>query len=95
MVTVLNAEVSLIETCQEASAIGVSHQPITLRLNQIVIGGEVAAVDKAVELWCRSSNPTQYLDLSYGTLRPASERLAEVLETVEFSDFVWPLVEYK
>ena len=51
MVAVLNAEVSLIEAvCQEASAIGVVSPANYNTPSQIVIGGEVAAVDKAVEL---------------------------------------------
>ena len=64
MVAVLNAEVSLIEAvCQEASAIGVVSPANYNTPSQIVIGGEVAAVDKAVELlkdaWCQALNPAQ------------------------------------
>ena len=51
MVAVLNAEASLIEeVCQEASAIGVVSPANYNTPSQIVIGGEVAAVDKAVGL---------------------------------------------
>ena len=98
MVAVLNAEVSLIEAvCQEASAIGVVSPANYNTPSQIVIGGEVAAVDKAVEL-LKDSGVKRLIPLKVSgpfhtaLLKPASERLAEVLETVEFSDFVRPLV---
>ena len=98
MVAVLNAEVSLIEAvCQEASAIGVVSPANYNTPSQIVIGGEVAAVDKAVEL-LKDSGVKRLIPLNVSgpfhtaLLKPASERLAEVLETVEFSDFVLPLV---
>ena len=98
MVAVLNAEVSLIEAvCQEASAIGVVSPANYNTPSQIVIGGEVAAVDKAVEL-LKDAGVKRLIPLNVSgpfhtaILKPASERLAEVLETVEFSDFVRPLV---
>jgi len=98
MVAVLNAEVSLIEAvCQEASAIGVVSPANYNTPSQIVIGGEVAAVDKAVEL-LKDAGFKRLIPLNVSgpfhtaLLKPASERLAEVLETVEFSDFVRPLV---
>ena len=98
MVAVLNAEVSLIEAvCQEASAIGVASPANYNTPSQIVIGGEVAAVDKAVEL-LKDAGVKRLIPLNVSgpfhtaLLKPASERLAEVLETVEFSDFVRPLV---
>ena len=98
MVAVLNAEVSLIEAvCQEASAIGVVSPANYNTPSQIVIGGEVAAVDKAVEL-LKDSGVKRLIPLNVSgpfhtaLLKPASERLAEVIETVEFSDFVRPLV---
>lgn len=98
MVAVLNAEVSLIEeVCQEASAIGVVSPANYNTPSQIVIGGEVAAVDKTVEL-LKDAGVKRLIPLNVSgpfhtaLLKPASERLAEVLETVEFSDFVRPLV---
>ena len=98
MVAVLNAEVSLIEeVCQEASAIGVVSPANYNTPSQIVIGGEVAAVDKAVEL-LKDAGVKRLIPLNVSgpfhtaLLKPASERLAEVMETVEFSDFVRPLV---
>ncbi|RSI45189.1 ACP S-malonyltransferase [Streptococcus sanguinis] len=98
MVAVLNAEASLIEeVCQEASAIGVVSPANYNTPSQIVIGGEVAAVDKAVEL-LKDAGVKRLIPLNVSgpfhtaLLKPASERLAEVLETVEFSDFVRPLV---
>ena len=98
MVAVLNAEVSLIEAvCQEASAIGVVSPANYNTPSQIVIGGEVAAVDKAVEL-LKDAGVKRLIPLNVSgpfhtaLLKPASERLAEVIETVEFSDFVRPLV---
>ena len=51
MVAVLNAEVALIEeACQTASQLGVVSPANYNTPGQIVIGGDVAAVDKAVEL---------------------------------------------
>ena len=98
MVAVLNADVSLIEEgCQEASAIGVVSPANYNTPSQIVIGGEVAAVDKAVEL-LKDAGVKRLIPLNVSgpfhtaLLKPASERLAEVIETVEFSDFVRPLV---
>ena len=98
MVAVLNAEVSLIEeVCQEASAIGVVSPANYNTPSQIVIGGEVAAVDKAVER-LKDAGVKRLIPLNVSgpfhtaLLKPASERLAEVIETVEFSDFVRPLV---
>ena len=98
MVAVLNAEVSLIEAvCQEASAIGVVSPANYNTPSQIVIGGEDAAVDKAVEL-LKDAGVKRLIPLNVSgpfhtaLLKPASERLAEVLEAVEFSDFVRPLV---
>ena len=98
MVAVLNAEVSLIEeVCQEVSAIGVVSPANYNTPSQIVIGGEVAAVDKAVEL-LKDAGVKRLIPLNVSgpfhtaLLKPASERLAEVLETVEFSDFVRPLI---
>ena len=98
MVAVLNAEVSLIEeVCQEASAIGVVSPANYNTPSQIVIGGEVAAVDKAVEL-LKDAGVKRLIPLNVSgpfhtaLLKPASERLAEVLETIEFSEFVRPLV---
>lgn len=98
MIAVLNAEVSLIEAvCQEASAIGVVSPANYNTPSQIVIGGEVAAVDKAVEL-LKDAGVKRLIPLNVSgpfhtaLLKPASERLAEVLETVKFSGFVRPLV---
>ena len=98
MIAVLNAEVSLIEAvCQEASAIGVVSPANYNTPSQIVIGGEVAAVDKAVDL-LKDAGVKRLIPLNVSgpfhtaLLKPASERLAEVLGTVEFSDFVQPLV---
>ena len=98
MVAVLNAEVSLIEAvCQEASAIGVVSPANYNTPSQIVIGGEVAAVDKAVGL-LKDAGVKRLIPLNVSgpfhtaLLKPASERLAEVLETIEFSEFVRPLV---
>ena len=98
MVAVLNAEVSLIEAvCQEASAIGVVSPANYNTPSQIVIGGEAVAVDKALEL-LKDAGVKRLIPLNVSgpfhtaLLKPASERLAEALETVEFSDFVRPLV---
>ena len=98
MVAVLNADLDLIETaCKEASALGVVSPANYNTPSQIVIGGEVEAVDKAVEL-LQEVGVKRLIPLNVSgpfhtaLLKPASDLLAEVLEDVNFSDFKIPLV---
>ena len=65
--------------------------------SQIVIGGEVVAVDRAVEL-LQEAGAKRLIPLNVsgpfhtGLLESASQKLAQALEDVEFNDFACPLV---
>ena len=98
MVAVLNAEVSLIEAaCQTASQLGVVSPANYNTPSQIVIGGDAAAVDNAVEL-LQKAGVKRLIPLNVSgpfhtaLLKPASEQLAQALAETEFSDFQLPLV---
>ena len=98
MVAVLNADLATIETaCQEASQLGIVSPANYNTPNQIVIGGEVKAVDKAVEL-LKEAGVKRLIPLKVSgpfhtaLLKPASDKLSKVLATVEFTDCKLPLV---
>ncbi|KXT62901.1 ACP S-malonyltransferase [Streptococcus sp. DD04] len=98
MVAVLNAEVSLIEAaCQTASQLGLVSPANYNTPSQIVIGGDAAAVDKAVEL-LKEAGVKRLIPLNVSgpfhtaLLKPASEQLAQALAETEFSEFQLPLV---
>ncbi|MBC6976395.1 ACP S-malonyltransferase [Streptococcus cristatus] len=98
MVAVLNADVTHIEeACQTASQLGVVSPANYNTPGQIVIGGDVAAVDKAVEL-LKEAGVKRLIPLNVSgpfhtaLLKPASEQLAQVLAETEFADFQLPLV---
>ena len=98
MVAVLNADVGLIEeACQTASQLGVVSPANYNTPGQIVIGGDVAAVDKAVEL-LKEAGVKRLIPLNVSgpfhtaLLKPASEKLAQVLAETEFTEFQLPLV---
>ena len=98
MVAVLNADVATIEAaCQAACQLGIVSPANYNTPSQIVIGGEVEAVDKAVEL-LKEAGVKRLIPLNVSgpfhtaLLKPASDKLAKVLETVEFADFKLPLV---
>ncbi len=98
MVAVMNTDASLIEeACQEASELGVVSPANYNTPQQIVIGGEMPAVDKAVEL-LKESGVKRMVPLQVSgpfhtaLLEQASHGLSEVLEKVTFSDFKLPLV---
>ena len=98
MVAVLNADVATIEAaCQEASQLGIVSPANYNTPSQIVIGGEVEAVDKAVEL-LKEAGVKRLIPLKVSgpfhtaLLKPASDKLSKVLATVEFTDFKLPLV---
>ena len=63
---------------------------------QIVIAGELVAVDRAVELLqrsrCQNAIPLKVSGPFHALLEPASQKLAETLARVSFSDFTCPLV---
>lgn len=98
MVAVMNTDASLIEeACQKASELGVVSPANYNTPQQIVIGGEMTAVDKAVEL-LKESDVKRMVPLQVSgpfhtaLLEQASHGLSEVLEKVTFSDFKLPLV---
>ena len=98
MVAVLNTPVEVIEeACETASKIGVVTPANYNTPSQIVIGGEVAAVDRAVEL-LQEVGAKRLIPLNVSgpfhtaLLEPASQQLAGALEGVSFSDFTCPLV---
>ena len=98
MVAVLNTPVEVIEeACQKASELGVVTPANYNTPAQIVIGGEVVAVDRAVEL-LQEAGAKRLIPLKVSgpfhtaLLEPASQKLAETLAKVSFSDFTCPLV---
>lgn len=98
MVAVLNTPVEVIEqACKEASQLGVVTPANYNTPSQIVIGGEVVAVDRAVEL-LQEAGAKRLIPLNVSgpfhtaLLEPASQKLAQALTAVEFSDFACPLV---
>lgn len=98
MVAVMNTDPSLIEEiCQQASEKGVVTPANYNTPAQIVIGGEVAAVDYAVEL-LQEAGAKRLIPLNVSgpfhtaLLKSASQKLAAELEKVTFNDFALPLV---
>ena len=97
MVAVLNTDVNLIEEICSTVTSGIVAPANYNTPAQIVIGGEVAAVDEAVEL-LKEAGVKRMIPLNVSgpfhtaLLRPASEQLAQALEQVEFADFQVELV---
>ncbi|HFI0337048.1 TPA: ACP S-malonyltransferase [Streptococcus suis] len=97
MVAVLNTDVNLIEEICSTVTSGIVSPANYNTPAQIVIGGEVAAVDEAVEL-LKEAGVKRMIPLNVSgpfhtaLLRPASEQLAQALEQVEFADFQIELV---
>ncbi|MEW4354566.1 ACP S-malonyltransferase [Streptococcus pneumoniae] len=98
MVAVLNADAAMIEEiCQQASYKGIVTPANYNTPSQIVIGGEVAAVDEAVELLSQAGVKRMIpLKVSgpfhTALLEKASQRLAETLKEVDFAEFQIPVV---
>ncbi|MFM0773709.1 ACP S-malonyltransferase [Streptococcus suis] len=97
MVAVLNTDVNLIEEVCSSVTSGIVSPANYNTPAQIVIGGEVAAVDEAVEL-LKEAGVKRMIPLNVSgpfhtaLLRPASEQLAQALEEVEFANFQVELV---
>lgn len=98
MVAVLNGDLETIEgACQAASCYGIVAPANYNTPTQIVIGGEVAAIDEAVRL-LKEAGVKRLIPLNVSgpfhtaLLRPASERLGKVLASISFRDFDIPLV---
>ncbi|ALS35851.1 [acyl-carrier-protein] S-malonyltransferase [Enterococcus rotai] len=98
MVAVMNAERSLIEACcQKASDLGIVSPANYNTPQQIVIGGEIPAVDKAVELLTEAGVKRMVpLKVSgpfhTALLKPASEQLARELEKINFAEMTIPVI---
>ncbi|MBO4108971.1 ACP S-malonyltransferase [Streptococcus suis] len=97
MVAILNTDVNLIEEVCSSVTSGIVSPANYNTPAQIVIGGEVVAVDEAVEA-LKAAGVKRMIPLNVSgpfhtaLLRPASEKLAQALEQVEFADFQVELV---
>lgn len=98
MVAVMNTDVKVIEgICQKASSLGVVTPANYNTPDQIVIGGQVDAVNAAVEL-LKDAGVKRLIPLKVSgpfhtaLLRPASDKLALELDKVTFKPFALPLV---
>lgn len=92
MVAVMNTPVETIETCcKEASKLGIVTPANYNTPQQIVIGGEVAAVDQAVEL-LKAQGAKRMIPLKVSgpfhtaLLKPAANQLREVLADITFAE---------
>lgn len=98
MVAVMNADRSLIEECcQKASDLGIVSPANYNTPQQIVIGGEIPAVDKAVELLIEAGVKRMVpLKVSgpfhTALLKSASEQLAKELEKINFAEMTIPVI---
>ena len=98
MVAVMNTDVALIEeACEKASDKGYVKPANYNTPAQIVIGGDVVAVDAAVD-YLKEAGAKRLIPLNVSgpfhtaLLKLASEKLALELEKVDFRDFQVPLV---
>ncbi|GGD04193.1 ACP S-malonyltransferase [Enterococcus wangshanyuanii] len=98
MVAVMNADRSLIEECcLKASEFGIVSPANYNTPQQIVIGGEVTAVDQAIELLTEAGVKRMIpLNVSgpfhTALLKPASEKLASELDQIEFTEMTIPVI---
>lgn len=87
----------VVACCKEASAAGIVEPANFNCPGQVVVAGEVAAVEKAAEL-CKAKGAKRAMLLPVSApfhcslLKPAGEKLAAELETVELSDIQIPVV---
>ena len=87
----------VIECCSKASEYGIVEPANFNCPGQIVIAGEVKAVEKAMEL-CTEKGAKRAIKLAVSApfhcsmLKPAGDKLAEELEKVQFSDIKIPVV---
>lgn len=85
------SDADVIECCDEASSVGIVEPANFNCPGQIVVAGEVKAVEKAVEL-CKKKGARMAMILPVSApfhssmLKPAGERLAKELEGIEFND---------
>lgn len=98
MVAVMNAEPAVIEACcQEATTVGIVAPANYNTPQQIVIGGEIAAVDQAVAL-LKEAGVKRMIELNVSgpfhtaLLKPAAEKLQTALLDVDFQEMKIPVV---
>lgn len=98
MVAIMNTDASVIEeACREASRLGVVSPANYNTPQQIVIGGEVAAVNRACEL-LSEAGVKRMIPLKVSgpfhtaLLKPASDQLAKALAEVDFQEPQIPVV---
>lgn len=98
MVAVMNAPIETIEeACQKASVLGVVSPANYNTPQQIVIGGEVAAVDQAVE-YLTEAGVKRMIPLKVSgpfhtaLLKPAADQLKEVFAQTPFSEMHIPVI---
>jgi [acyl-carrier-protein] S-malonyltransferase len=98
MAAVLGADLkTVMEACNEAQAGGVCMPANINAPGQIVIAGDAAAVDRAIEL-VKERGAKRAIKLNVSApfhcalMNPAQERLAADLEQLEFQDLRMPLV---
>ncbi|MFD2308373.1 ACP S-malonyltransferase [Enterococcus termitis] len=98
MVAVMNADRLLIEECcQQASEFGIVSPANYNTPQQIVIGGESLAVEKAMELLTEAGVKRMIpLNVSgpfhTALLKPASEKLATELKQINFAEMTIPVI---
>ena len=98
MVAVMNTPAETIEAiCKEASQVGIVSPANYNTPQQIVIGGEVAAVDQAVQL-LQAAGAKRMIPLNVSgpfhtkLLEPASKQLAQELAKIEIKDLRVPVI---
>jgi [acyl-carrier-protein] S-malonyltransferase len=98
MVAVMNTPAETIEAiCQEASKVGIVSPANYNTPQQIVIGGEVAAVDQAVDL-LKEAGAKRMIPLNVSgpfhtkLLEPASQQLAEELAKIDIHELQVPVI---
>lgn len=98
MVAVMNTPAETIEEiCKEASQVGIVTPANYNTPQQIVIGGEAPAVDKAVEL-LRAAGTKRVIPLNVSgpfhtaLLEPASQQLAQELAQITFDELQVPVI---
>jgi [acyl-carrier-protein] S-malonyltransferase len=98
MAAIMGADLGLVmEACNEAAQGGVCTPANINSVNQVVIAGDAAAVDRAIEIVKeRGAKRAIRLNVSApfhcALMMPAQERLAEDLEKLDFHDLNVPLV---
>lgn len=98
LVAILNMDSATIEEiCEKASSKGIVSPSNYNTALQTVIGGETEAVDYAVELLkevggCKQVELKVSGPFHTAIMKPAADRLAQVLECVKFEEFQLPLI---